>query len=197
MSSKIEICNLTLRHFGMKRITSLTDGNPSANILNDFFDVSRDDVYREFMWPFASVQKLLATATEEIVGWNYVYAYPIQAATIWNVYNESTVKNKEEQDFEVMYSPDNNRKIICSNLSVAYADITYKISDTTLFDPKFVMALSYKLAAMTAHDLTGDIEKGQVMLEAYQGVISEAKRISYIERKKKITLTSSQIEARG
>lgn len=199
MSSKVDIANLALTHIGgaSRGIVSLTENTPAAIACNSFFDSCRDDVFSESQWPFASVSQPLLTAPEVVLGWTYIYAYPPKAARVWNVYNEATVNKKHEQEFEVKFIAGVNRRVICSNNPSAYADYTFKVEDTTIYDPKFVMALSYRLAAAIAFTLTGSPEVGEKLMLIYNGMLSEAKRLSGSEKIKKPEQTSSSVNSRG
>ena len=197
--SQLQICNLALNHLGMNSVSALTDDNPSVDACNVFYEPVRDDVFRELKWPFATIQAVLTTTSATIVGWDYVYTYPANAVTVWSVYNEATVDRKDEQEFEVLLSDETSTgaKIICTNTADAYADYTFKTSDTSVYDTKFVFALSYKLAATMAHMLIGSAEKGLKLMEIYNAIIHEAKRISAIEKLKKPVFNSSYQDSRG
>lgn len=199
---KLDICNLALNHLGMNSLTVLTTGNPSADAIDAFYQTAIDDIFREFKWPFATVRALLADASTYAtapIGWDYIYTYPANAATVWSVFDEGSVDTKEQQEFEVMLSEDSTtaKKLICTNLSPAYSEYTFKTADTTLYDPKFCLALSYKLAACMAHTLIGSAEKGLKLMEIYSMVLSEAKRTSGVEKLKKPVQTSSYQNSRG
>ena len=197
MSSKIDIINLALNHLGVNGITSLTEQTPAATAANNFYIPSRDDVFREYRWPFATVRETLTLTTAEILGWNYVYQYPVKASTVWSVFDEGTVDTKDQQEFEVLYIPDTNKKVICSNLQNAYAEMTYRVEDTTLYDSKFIFALSYKLAGAMSHILIGSPEIGIKMSDLYNMIIAQAKTTSYAERLKKPRQVSSYQNSRG
>jgi hypothetical protein len=201
MSTQLQICNMALYHLGMQSVTALSDvGNPSVDACNVFYTPALDDIYREFGWPFATSRVLLTEVSNtaaSVIGWDYIYEYPDTAANIFSVFDEGSVDTKEDQEFEVLYDPTTTERVICSNLEDAYAECSYKITDTTLFDPKFVLALTYKLAAMMAHQLVGGPDVGLKMMELYSGVLSEAKRGSGKEKLKKPKQTSSYQNSRG
>ncbi len=199
MASKIEIFNLALSDLGMRGITSVTEDSPSAIALNNYYETSRDETFEELRWPFATVKEALVGISDDTLEleWGYVYVYPTRAMKVWYVFNESTISNKHEQDYEVIYQQSNNRKVLCSDLGSAYAEYTYKLEDTTLYPAKFVRALSLKLAANCAHTLVGDVSVGIKMLELYGNAIGEAKRLSYQEsRKKPKKITSTYQQSR-
>lgn len=198
MASKIEIANMALTHLGMKTIRSLESNDPAAIACSTFFDAARDEVLGEAQWPFANVQALLTLTSQEIVGWRYAYLYPVKAASVWAVYDEGTTEQKDSQDFEVKFVPGATQlRVVCSNLANAYCDYTYKVEDTSLYSPKFVAALSYRLAAAMAQTLIGSAELGIQAMNIYNALISEAKRISAAEKKKKPTQRSSYQDSRG
>ena len=199
MSSQIDICNLALNHLGMKGITSLTENNPSAIALNNYYNPCRDDTLSDYNWPFANVKAALVSVSDDVLEleWDYIYVYPTQALAIWNVYDESTVDNKWEQEFETSFQVTENRRVICSNLETAYVEYTRRLTDTSIYSPRFVMVFSYKLAASMAHTLTGDVDMGIKLLDIYNMYLGEAKRLGYQERKKKPKQTSSYVNSRG
>ena len=194
------ILNMALHHLGIEPILSIDDLNPAAKVLKDFWVPARDDTYSEHRWPFADVQLALELVSGvTVIGWDYVYGYPVNVARVWNVYSEGQVAYKEEREFEKKYSPAYERSIICSNDDYAYADVTYIIENVDLWDPKFCMAHSLKMASLACPDLVGDGDKALQLMQLYTGVINEAKRIGSVEQKKKPNQNSSDgtINSRG
>ena len=198
-NSILGLYNLALQHLGMKKISSTGGTDPSTVALNNYYEPCRNDVYREFKWPFATVQATLnESAVTAPLDWLYAYDHPTEnCAAVWCVFNEATYLDKDDQDYQIMYDPTTASKIICSNLEDAYYECTYIITDPTLWDAKFYLALSYKLAAATAHVLLGDAEKGLKLMEAYNGILAEAKRISSYEKMRKPNQDSSYQNSRG
>lgn len=199
--TELSICNLALQHIGQNKVTDVmlaADTDPSSVALNSYFDVCRDDVFREHRWPFAVAQDALVTlSSASVLGWGYVYEYPTQnAASVNYVFNETTVDDKQDQDFEVQYLPDDAVRVICSNCEDAYMEYTHIITDTSLWDPKFVMAFSYRLAAAITVALTGDAQKALSLTQMSNAIIAEAKRVSFAEQRKKPKQTSSYQNSR-
>lgn len=197
MAALLDIYNLALGHLAMNKVNSTTGVDPSTVACNNNYVTCRDDVFSESRWPFATARAALTLSAVTVLGWTYVYVYPTTAARVWFVFDEATVDTKHEQEFEVIYDVATGARVICSELSTAYAEYTYKVTDTTIYNPKFVMALSYRLAAAMAHTLTGDPAKGEALMGIYNAMISEAKRLSFAERIKKPTQTSGYVNSRG
>ena len=193
------ILNMALHHLGMEPILSINDLNPSAKVLNDFWVPARDDTFSEHQWPFADAQITLQLLPSVIVGWDYVYGYPVKVARVWNVYNEGSVKYKTDREFERKYLIDEDRSVLCSDEPSAIADVTYIIENVSVWDPKFCMAHSLKMAALACPDLLGDHEKAAQLSQLAGGVINEAKRIGSSEQKIRQNQDSQDgtIHARG
>jgi len=134
---------------------------------------------------------------------DYSYDYPTEnIATVWSVFNEGTYDDKDGQDFEVFYNTshvtlNSATRIICSDCDDAYYEGTYIVTDPTIWDMKFYLSVSYKLAAAMAGVLTGDTEKGLKLMQVYNAILGEAKRIGASEQKKKPPRKSSYQSARG
>lgn len=192
---------MALAHLGMKSIGAISGTDPSSVAANAFYQPSLDDLFREAKLPFCTIMAALTTSSATVVGYDYVYQYPTKAATIWSVFDEGTVDRREQQEFEVMLAlvgtAATETKVICSNLADAYAEYTYKITDTSLFDQKFTLAFSYRLASNMAHTLIGDVEKSLKLLEISNVILSEAKRINSVEKIKKPIQESSYVNSRG
>jgi len=199
--TQVEICNLALAHIGQNPITSITDVTPEAKACNRFWEPLRDDAFREFMWSFNSVSFTLTPSTDvdedSIPGWTYFYDYPTYSiATIWYVYDESTATTKHENNFEVKYDLTTASSVICCDLDDAYVDASYIMEDPESWDHKFAKAFSYKLASSIAKILTGDEDLGLKLLNIYNAIIWDAKRVASHEKNKKPTQTNRYLESR-
>ena len=56
MSSKTVICNLSLSHLGIsKEISNIdTERSAAAEACRRWFNLARDETFRDFNWPFAT-----------------------------------------------------------------------------------------------------------------------------------------------
>lgn len=204
MSPDLTICNLALGHLG---VPALTSGQLTANILpaakacNLFFSSAVDDLFSEYKWPFADACiSLNLSSTTSLLDdqWAYVYDYPTtNCSAVWDVYNESTFDKKTEQDYETKYDADNAKRIICTDLEDALADITYPVTDTSLWNNKFKLALSYRLAAIMAISVGASAEKALALAQVADMQLSNTKRIGSSEQRKKPNFSSATQDARG
>lgn len=197
-TSTLVVCNAALSHIGEQPITAITDTDPASSVCNQWFDVVVSEVLEEHAWPFATAKIALSEIiSKNDIGWAYSYTYPSSCAHLLFVYNESTVDNKHEQDFEVYYDTTLAQHVIHSQLGTAYADYTYTAIPVTAWDTKFTEAVSYKLAAKIANKLIADPAMALKMSELYQRALSEAARIGASEQVKKPKQTSGYKSARG
>lgn len=196
------ICNIALANIGQGELTDVsTDTGPEADACRKYYHIARKDVLREHQWAFANVQETLTSTSsvdsDDYPEWMYFYTYPSTALNIWCVFNEATIQEKWEQEFEKVYNPTLNHHIILTNQEDAFAEYTYNLTDVTIFDSKFVMAFTYRLAAMIAKSVVGDDNMANNMMMMSNYHISEAKRVGFAEKKKKIEVSSKYINARG
>lgn len=198
--TQLQIINLALAHLGQKSITQaeLNAGSiTEAKAANIYWEPCRDEVLGESRWSFAtSTLTLSAIDTTDSV-WEYVYTYPtLSVGSIWCVYNDETVEEREEQEFEVKYYSTGSVRAIYSNLEDAYAEFTYKVTDPEVWSNKFVMAFSHRLAASMAKYITGDANLGLEHMNIYNGLISEAKRLGHSEKIKVPNQSSKYVDSR-
>lgn len=198
----INICNIALKHLGMLEIGSLEDQTPQARACTRYFNIARTATLASHRWSFATVVEALTEMDEDDVSvdeqpdWTVFYEFPDNALAVWNVFNEATTDDKEAQDFEVRYVPALAVKIICSDLDEAFVEYTYKVTDTTIYDNRFIDAFTYRLAALMAHDLTGDANMGIKFMQMFTAAINEAKRLDASHKRKKPPQSSGYVNSR-
>lgn len=191
-TSDIAICNLALSHLGQSPIVALNEANESARQLSRIYDITKDTVLRGKDWRFASVKAPLAeVADQEIPGWAYIYAYPVKCLCVRKIFYDAESQDPAPIEFETLFIPGINQKVIATNYADAYIAYTYQVIDPALFDMSFVMAFSFLLAAQVGKPLTGNDDIAKLMLQLYGSLISDAGRINDIERYIKSNPTSS------
>jgi hypothetical protein len=192
----LTIYNLALSHIGQKPVDNTTDETqPEILACNTHFPNARDSVLAEVAFPFNDapirLQQHLSVDDVSIPGWSYFYTYPASALAVWSVYSSENASKASENDFAVRYLPALSTHIICTNEAYAYANVSYLVTDYTLWDDRFIQAVSYKLASAICMQITGDANLALKFREMYTIMISEAKRKSASEKQKKFTPTNS------
>ena len=168
MSSIAEICNLALGNIGIqKTIVNIDETSVEAKACKRFYDHSRKVALRDSPWPFATRFITLALVEENPNGvWAYSYRYPSYCEKVRRIIPSSVSVDTNYRDPYTL-SNDASGRLIYSNQINAIAEITYNITDTTLFDQMFVDALSWAIGMRIAPSLTGNNHK-LVMSNAYK-----------------------------
>ena len=193
----IAICNMALAHLGQAPIVSLTEAQESARALNRIYAITRDTVLRAKHWRFATVKEaLVEVADQDIPGWEYTYVYPAKCLCIREIFYDAESQNPAPIEFETMFIPALNQKVIVTNFAESYIEYTYQMADPTLFDMSFATAFSFLLAAQVAKPLTGDDDMAKLMLQIYGSLVSDAGRINDGEKYIKKEQVSSFEESR-
>lgn len=158
MASKVQIAKLALQHIGDRYdISDLSEASVEAEQVNLVFDTTRDAVLRRHAWGFAKKYALGGSLTGTVPGlWTYMYTYPTDCLLMRHIHNPAGLSAKPVP-YEVAINADGT-KVILTDLPDAELVYTYKVTDVTMFDAEFTMALSYEIAAMIAVPLTGDVQ---------------------------------------
>ena len=157
MASKTGTCNLSLGHLGIsKEIGNIeTEKSASAAACRRYFDISLDEVFRDFVWPFANKYADLGLVEESPnEDWAYSYRYPSDCRRLQKIL--SGIRN-DTNDTRVPYELGNdaNGKLIFTDKENAQVKYTVFISDAGLYTSDFIMMHSFLLAAYIAPRITG------------------------------------------
>lgn len=157
MASKTDISNMALGHIGVSKTISNvdTDSSKEARAIRTYYEVALQDTLSDLDWPFARSFKTLTLVEEDPTDeWAYSYSYPSDAVKIRKIY--SGVRN-DTRDSRVPFNIYTGAasKLIYTDQASAKVKYTKEISDTSLFDPTFVLAFSYKLAYYVIPTLSG------------------------------------------
>lgn len=171
---------MALRHVGVStEIQDLdTEKSKEAAACRRFFDVAREQVLRDFPWPFAKTYETLAVvASRPTVEWAYSYRYPANSVNLRRIINGSDVRIDTENT-RVAYEigRDAIGKLIYTDYSPATVEYTYRETNTENFPPDFVIALSFLLASYIAPSVSGGDPKqlGTNALLRYRDALQHA-----------------------
>lgn len=181
MASEVDICNLALAHLGDTATVSSIDppeGSPQAEHCARFYPIARDSLLEMHSWGFTTTRATLALLGSAWPEWAYCYASPSDALNILSILDANAA-----DDYSVgmqygytqagvpavmqgVYTPQpfsqetlsDGTVVIYTNQENAVCRYTRFITDTTVFSPLFVDALSWYLASY----LAGPILKGEV-----------------------------------
>jgi len=183
--TKVNICNITLRMLGAKRITSLEDETDPARVLNDVYDRILDEVLAAYPWNFAIHRASLSQLSETpTYGYDYAYALPTSCLRV------ISVQDQEYTDWE-----QEDNKLLTNEDSINVRYISREV-DPTKYSSYFIQAFTARLAAEIAFPLTGDAGLANNKFEEYQLKLSQAKSTNSQEGTPRKMERSSWLEAR-
>jgi len=157
-ASDTAIANLALSHLGNKDSLSdiETDTSREAEVCRIFFDTVRDEMLRQFPWPFATKFAELSEVEEEPDPpdeWGYSYRYPSDCLYIRRILSGARNDSRATRE-PYKIGVDGTGKLIYTDLESAVVEYTFRNEDPTDYPDDFTMALSYRLASYMAPQLT-------------------------------------------
>lgn len=215
MHSMIDICNRALATIRGKSINSITESSIEAQQCKLWYEFARDTVLSRVDWAFARKTIALALRAEAPLQWVYAYAYPSDCLKLRVVTGPFAAAQSSDGlasrsrfqtdivalDPSVPYAIENinGAKVVVTNQEQAYGVYTVRVTDTSLFDDLFCVALSYQLAAMIAVPVIGG-DFGKAMrndaLTLYRDAISDAVAANQNEQTRPPERLPSMVEAR-
>jgi hypothetical protein len=182
MASVVDLCNRALDLLGAANITALTENSKEARLCNGNFDDVRDAVLRSHPWNVAITRKnLAADSATPAFGFSFQFTLPtdpfcLRVLSFWN----SNVNNEvAAYDSNVMFKIE-GRKIL-SNEDTCNIIYIGRVTDTEQYDSLLNKAISARLAAEIAYNITGSNSVASNMLTIYEARLKEAKGVDSME----------------
>ena len=194
--SKAKLYNITLNILGVS--TPLENANSTDNraiLLNNYYEIARDYVLKDFDWNFASQYRKLTLRndyTNEESKFGFCYDYPNDCICAREIYDYNS---KKLQKF-IISSLSNGQKVILTDVEDAILRYTKKIEKEVYFAPEFSLALAYYLASLTSSVLVGSIQKGELAYEKYKAILKRAKVLNATEGAEQIYDETTYIDSR-
>jgi hypothetical protein len=195
MASDVEIVNLALSHLGSTaRINSLTEDSEEAHHARLVYAKARDALLRGHAWRFATSYQTLASLGDPPTHWDYSYQYPNNCLRALEIV--TLVEGDDPVPFEVALAPSGDSRVILCDLPQAQLKYIARVTNPNLYDPNFVVALSWLLAVELAAPLTGDKERMQLVTDTYQRAVSAAAALDANEAHRDLNRDADHIRAR-
>lgn len=169
MASVVDICNLALARLGDRATVSSIDpveGSAQAEHCARFYPQARDTLLSQYPWSFALRRAALTPYdTETIPAWTWAHAYakPNGALRILAVLPPTGEDDESAQPFEVESLP-TGAAVLYTDQPDAHARYIARVTDTAVYTPLFIEALSWLLAS----HLAGPLIKGKAGMEMAQ-----------------------------
>ncbi len=142
MPSKVDVANRALRMVGATRITSFTQGTPSANAVNDIYDEVLKELLASAEWKFAKKRSNLArSSTAPVYEYDYAYAFPSDWLRTVDVHNNDNGTG----NFKYREAQVGSQNVLETNEEQVYLTYVYFEQDPNLMTPTFRTALSTAL----------------------------------------------------
>jgi hypothetical protein len=201
MSSKVEICNMALRHLGIsKEIANLdTEASQEAASLRRFYEPTRDAVFRDFNWSFTTKIAALALVEETPnLEWGYSYQYPSDCVKARRILSGARTDSRQTR-VPYKFIRENDQKLILCDIDSAELEYSERVTNPEAYPPDFVLALSYRLAYIIAPGLTGGdpFQLGQKAYQLYVQELSRAQATALNEEQVDEEMDSEFIRIRG
>jgi hypothetical protein len=210
-ATQVGIYNMALAGIGVSRfVNAIDEGTVETNVLNVFWNITRDQVLQAFPWDFAMRYVQLQTINKQVPGWVFVYASPSDSlqnrliipywlmqvngggfVNFWELY-----RSKKRIPFVTVENEAAGGLAIATNEQQAWLAYTARINTIQLWSPAFVNALTWLLASKIVAPLAASPTYAQTAGAAYQHALLEAGALSMNEGEEKPEPESEFIEAR-
>lgn len=194
--SKAQLYNITLNILGIS--TPLENANSNDNraiLLNNYYEIARDFVLKDYDWNFAVKYRKLSLSGEqnENFKYKYCYDYPNDCICARDIFDSETDKTYTF----LITSLDSGQKVILCDIQDAILRYTRRIDKEVFYTSEFSMALAYYLASLTSSVLVGSIQKGELALEKYKTLIKRAKMMNAQEGTDNIYEDTTYLDSRN
>jgi len=190
MASKVDLANEALLLLGANTITSFSDNDPNAVLVNRFYEGEKDALLRSHRWNCAVTTANLASLVDTpIIDWEFKFNLPTDPYCL-RVLDVRTVTGDIKLDFEIQ-----GRELLTEESTV---DITYikRISDASQFDSLLYQALVFRMAWKLSFPITRSSGVMQQMAQLYDAVVRDARTIDSQEGTPEIIETDTLTDVR-
>lgn len=165
MTSVVSICKIALANLGADSINDLDEPTAEARACNLMYAHTRDMLLQVYPWRFAAKTASLGEVSNDKEGeWGHAYSRPIDCLKIRSIGPmRSGVVQCDTGSSPIPYAV--SAGLIYCDVSPAYLNYTYRMTDPTAYPPLFVDALAWHLTVRLAMPLTRD---PKVRADAFQ-----------------------------
>ena len=165
--SNTRIANNALIRIGVKIIESLKDENPRANIMDEIFEQTRDELIEGYQWNFAMKRAALVPktlTTEQALEYTAAFQVPNDPYSL-----RVTEMINSEEKFSV------EGRTLLTNISAVNVRYIARITDPVQFTPSFIAAFSELLASRAVFTLKKDADAVGVLFASHLELLNKAK----------------------
>ena len=166
---KIDICNLALTKTGGMPIQDINDPyDENARLCKLLFDPVLNEALREYPWNFTLAMTTLSQLTETPeFDWQYKYQLPNDYVRI--------LRTENQDKYKIMGG------FLYTNVSPCKVLYQQKISDLSIVDSSFAIALSAELAVRLSYTLTQSRAQTDALIQEAKYAWTQARNIDSAE----------------
>lgn len=203
IASETELANLALGHLAVAGVTFeiqdlATETTKEARACRRFYAQTRDEVLRDFPWPFATaINNLALVASAPNVEWGYAYRIPSDCLRFRRILSG---RRNETQASRIPYriASDASGELLFTDQQLAQGEWTTQITNVTAFPPDFVQAVALLLAAYVGPSVAGgdQYKLADRAFQLYTRQLERARNNALNEEQPDLPIDSEFIRAR-
>jgi len=203
MATQVDIYNKALGRIGSRiNVASITETSAECDVCNLYYDEARQETLKAYPWEFATKHVALVAdsalqTTYDALGqpeWTYVYDQPSDHV-------RSLYLVPASGDPHLLGEPINYETFgghIYTDEEDAELKYIADITDVTTWPVEFIRAMSWRLAADIVAQLTGDLQRQSLLMQAFDQEIRRLQRLDAQEdRRPTGTRSNPFIDARS
>lgn len=204
MSSVADIWNMALGLVGVGDEVNDPDAETSkeATACRRYWEIARDEVLRDFVWPKLKTTEDLALVEADPNGgieWGFSYAHPAKCIRIRRILNGASRVDTPESmiPYDVGRKATDGSKLIFTDLEDAQIEYSFHETDTARYDADMVSAMAHRLASYIAPRFGPEAVKlGDRALRIYTWRQATAQQNAANEVRRDLSMDSSFERAR-
>jgi hypothetical protein len=178
------IANRALSLIGEPAISSLDDGTVAGRVIGLQYEVVRDSLLRSHPWDFAIERVELSREVDgPLFGWGY--SFPLPSDCLRVIEFNAVDADKCSKSFGV-----EGDRLVTNSTSARIAYVK-RVTDPSRFDAIFTDALTYRLAASVAKEITGSDSIAVKMEKEAKRRINEARFVDSNQGSVRVRVTGT------
>jgi len=169
ITTEIDVINKALTLLGDRVISSRSENNERARVMDAIYDNTRDRILRECPWNFAVKRVKLSSSGTPVWG-DYGYLYPLPTDFLYMMETDGATDYTIEGG-NILSDATNG--VAGGTLSIRYVS---RVTDVSRMDPLFTEALAFRLAYDACEKITQSNTKKDYLYREYETTMARAKR---------------------
>ena len=150
MNSEVSISSMALTRLGQARISSMTQKGLGAELSNQYYETTRDELISDYDWPFAIKRESIAVSADtNLSNFTYMYTLPtdyLRVLTLLSSEDYSEIKDAWQIE---------GLKLL-TDINPAYIKYIRKVENPVELPQLFVEAFYLRMATKMCIKLTQD-----------------------------------------